>query len=280
MTENVPPRPGVAEETMARVKTSAGHLAEHMHEAPVWIIPCLVAENGRPSGEGTIADLARKSLYSSIYPAVQNILLACRGLGLGACLTTIHLMHEAGRRQAPRAARQRRDHGADPDRLAGGEVRPGEACAGRRGGEPRSLRAAVLAVVRRARAEERGRPQGQPGARAAAVHLAEEARHARQHVTVEVDDREPATARSTCRSNGSGGSRRRSPSAAGSSGPASARRQGRRCGRARGRGAVRRAAGHAATSPSAAADVGDRAQGPGAHDAVEARDRRMAGARR
>ena len=33
--------------------------------------------------------------YGSIYPCVQNILLACRALGLGASLTTIHHMFEA-----------------------------------------------------------------------------------------------------------------------------------------------------------------------------------------
>ena len=32
--------------------------------------------------------------YGSIYPAVQNILLAARGLGLGASLTTMHQMFE------------------------------------------------------------------------------------------------------------------------------------------------------------------------------------------
>ena len=30
---------------------------------------------------------------ASIYPAVQNMLLACRALGLGATLTTRHLFH-------------------------------------------------------------------------------------------------------------------------------------------------------------------------------------------
>ena len=32
--------------------------------------------------------------YGSIYPGVQNILLACRAVGLGASLTTIHHMFE------------------------------------------------------------------------------------------------------------------------------------------------------------------------------------------
>jgi nitroreductase len=32
--------------------------------------------------------------YGSVYPCIQNILLACRGLGLGASLTTIHQIFE------------------------------------------------------------------------------------------------------------------------------------------------------------------------------------------
>ena len=94
MMADVPPRPGVSTDTHERMVNSATHLAEHLHEAPVLIIPLLVSEQGRVSGEGPFQDLARKSLYSSIYPAVQNILLAARAFGLGACLTTLHLMHE------------------------------------------------------------------------------------------------------------------------------------------------------------------------------------------
>ena len=94
MMANVPPRPGVSEETQARVVKSAVYLSEHLHEAPVLILPCLVFEQGRIMGDGAMQSLARKSLYSSIYPAVQNLLLACRAYGLGACLTTLHLMYE------------------------------------------------------------------------------------------------------------------------------------------------------------------------------------------
>ena len=32
---------------------------------------------------------------ASIYPAVQNIMLAARALGIGSCLTTIHRFREA-----------------------------------------------------------------------------------------------------------------------------------------------------------------------------------------
>jgi len=48
----------------------------------VWIDPCLEGKAPmRWSG-------------SSIYPAVQNMLLAARALGLGATLTTLHLQFE------------------------------------------------------------------------------------------------------------------------------------------------------------------------------------------
>jgi nitroreductase len=95
MMAATPPRDGVSEATMERVRKSATHLAEHLHEAPVLLMVLLVNERGRVKGDGTLQDLVRKSSFSSIYPAVQNILLACRGLGLGACLTTLHLMYES-----------------------------------------------------------------------------------------------------------------------------------------------------------------------------------------
>ena len=94
MTASAPPRPGVSSETMDRVRKSATHLAEHLHEAPILLMPLLVNEQGTLRGDGPLQTLARKSTYSSIYPAVQNILLACRALGPGACLTTLHLMYE------------------------------------------------------------------------------------------------------------------------------------------------------------------------------------------
>lgn len=63
-----------------RVRRSATHLAEKMHLAPALILAC-IQHNGGPSAMGRGA---------SIYPAVQNILLAARGLGLGSALTTLH----------------------------------------------------------------------------------------------------------------------------------------------------------------------------------------------
>jgi nitroreductase len=75
------PAPGVTPERFGRMLAAAEHLADHIHEAPVWIVPCLAGP--RQPGSG-----------SSIYPAVQNILLATRALGLGTTLTTLYLIHE------------------------------------------------------------------------------------------------------------------------------------------------------------------------------------------
>jgi nitroreductase len=61
---------------------TAEYLANHIHEAPVWIVPRL--EGGTPP----------RTSGSCIYPAVQNILLAARALGLGATLTTLYLQFE------------------------------------------------------------------------------------------------------------------------------------------------------------------------------------------
>jgi nitroreductase len=76
------PPPGTSAERFQRLLAAADYLAEHLQEAPVWIVPCLGgAAPTRASG-------------SSIYPAVQNMLLAARALGLGATLTTLHLRFE------------------------------------------------------------------------------------------------------------------------------------------------------------------------------------------
>ena len=60
-----------------RSHRSARHLMEHMEDAPVMIVVCLRVDGREPG------------LYegSSIYPAIQNMLLAARGLGLAIVLT-------------------------------------------------------------------------------------------------------------------------------------------------------------------------------------------------
>lgn len=80
---NSAPPPGVTKERYVRQHAATQYLTEHFHEAPVWIVACM-QEAGTPT----------RWSGASIYPAVQNMLLACRALGLGSTLTTRHLLHE------------------------------------------------------------------------------------------------------------------------------------------------------------------------------------------
>ena len=72
-----------------RVYDSAEWLAEHLHEVPVLVVPC-VSGYDPSAGSGTAA-----ALYGSIYPAVWSFQLALRSRGLGSTLTTLHLFREA-----------------------------------------------------------------------------------------------------------------------------------------------------------------------------------------
>jgi nitroreductase len=73
---------------LPRIIDSAAYLAEHLHEVPVHVIPCV---EGRVENAGT---LAQASVYGSILPAVWSLMLALRARGLGSAWTTLHLMFE------------------------------------------------------------------------------------------------------------------------------------------------------------------------------------------
>lgn len=73
---------GEGKQVMNRVRSSAAHLAEHLHEAPVLVLCCI---RGEPS----------LGLGASIYPAVPNLMLAARAFGIGTTLTTFHMRREA-----------------------------------------------------------------------------------------------------------------------------------------------------------------------------------------
>ncbi|MCZ6782618.1 MAG: nitroreductase family protein [Proteobacteria bacterium] len=75
-----------------RVFDSAAYLAEHLHEVPVFVIPCI--EGRVESVPGAMAVLAQASAYGSIIPAAWSFMLAARERGLGTCWTTLHLIHE------------------------------------------------------------------------------------------------------------------------------------------------------------------------------------------
>ncbi|MBI3733151.1 MAG: nitroreductase family protein [Chloroflexi bacterium] len=73
---------------LQRVRDSANYLAEHMHEAPVLVIPCI---EGRVENAGAAA---QAGLYGSILPAAWSLMLALRARGLGSAWTSLHLVYE------------------------------------------------------------------------------------------------------------------------------------------------------------------------------------------
>lgn len=71
-----------------RIIESAGYLADHLHEAPALVVPCI---DRRVEDAGV---LAQASVYGSILPAVWSFMLALRARGFGSAWTTLHLMYE------------------------------------------------------------------------------------------------------------------------------------------------------------------------------------------
>ncbi len=76
----------ISDPSRRRIAEGARRLFKDMGGAPVIIVPCLY-EVSSPRPDGLFAG-------SSIYPAVQNLLLAARGLGLGTVLTTFQWRFE------------------------------------------------------------------------------------------------------------------------------------------------------------------------------------------
>jgi nitroreductase len=70
------------------VVDSAQYLADHFHEVPVHVIPCI---EGRSEN---LSHAAAAALFGSIVPATWSFMLAARARGLGSSLTTLHLVYE------------------------------------------------------------------------------------------------------------------------------------------------------------------------------------------
>ena len=62
---------------LMRNMRAALYLSEHLHEAPVLLFVAGFKRRGEPQ-------------MQAIYPCAQNVLLACRAVGLGASFTTLH----------------------------------------------------------------------------------------------------------------------------------------------------------------------------------------------
>lgn len=72
----------------ARMAATMAHFVDHVDEAPVIVLACLVLRRGGHLTEG-----------ASIYPACQNLLVAARDLGYGGVLTMWHQAVEPQLRQ-------------------------------------------------------------------------------------------------------------------------------------------------------------------------------------
>jgi len=71
---------------MAKVLGAVAWQVEHFEEIPVVVVPCLVGPM-----RFVPTTVGQSSHYGSIYPSVQNLLLAARAMGLGASLITLPL---------------------------------------------------------------------------------------------------------------------------------------------------------------------------------------------
>ena len=80
------------EASFHRSARASRHLAEHMAEVPVLIAVCMPGISMTLTDDE--GDLDVGTPYASVYPAIQNLLLAARGLGLGTTLTTVYRIYQ------------------------------------------------------------------------------------------------------------------------------------------------------------------------------------------
>ena len=93
----------MTEDQYRRLMEGGSYLWRHLGDAPVLLVPCL-RKRDMPAREALPEAVAKrydahlthqeKIRGASIYPAIQNIILACRALGLGTVITTNHILYE------------------------------------------------------------------------------------------------------------------------------------------------------------------------------------------
>jgi nitroreductase len=86
-----------------RMMEAGTYLWDHIGDAPVLLVPCLKKRDMPPREALPEVVAARYEAHlayqerirgASIYPAIQNLILACRALGLGTVITTNHILYE------------------------------------------------------------------------------------------------------------------------------------------------------------------------------------------
>jgi nitroreductase len=93
----------MTDEQYQRLMSSGAYLWSHMADAPVILVPCQrqpflpPPEKLPPELRARYTDelhYIERIRGASIYPAIQNVILACRALGLGTIITTNHIRCE------------------------------------------------------------------------------------------------------------------------------------------------------------------------------------------
>ena len=85
------------DEAMTKVLGAVEWQVQHFEEIPVLVVACL---KGARLPIVPPPPVAASSYYGSIYPSVQNLLLAARAMGLGASLITLPLLSTTLARKA------------------------------------------------------------------------------------------------------------------------------------------------------------------------------------
>ena len=86
-------RPSDDDSPMMRQLRALQYQTDHMHEFPLLLLVCGLRDwPFRVPKEERVGKAPPN--YGAVYPCVQNILLACRAVGLGAALTTMHQVFE------------------------------------------------------------------------------------------------------------------------------------------------------------------------------------------
>ena len=126
---------------MRKVLDAVEWQVEHFEDIPVLVVACL---RGSRVPLLPMPPIANTSYYGSIYPSVQNLLLAARAMGLGASLITLPLLSVVHTRRILGLPRLGHAGVHRPARLAPRPLRADDAQARRRRRPPRPLRQPAL----------------------------------------------------------------------------------------------------------------------------------------
>ncbi|APE14646.1 nitroreductase family protein [Mycolicibacterium pallens] len=90
-------RQAANDESMLKILKAVEWQVDHFSEIPVLVIPCLRGGTRVPYVPTPF--VGETSYFGSIYPSVQNLLLAARAMGLGASLITMPLWNVTSARK-------------------------------------------------------------------------------------------------------------------------------------------------------------------------------------